>query len=129
MIDTPDRTRANGTHHETVRPNRDELVALLAQEVRSPLTAIWNAVHMLSYARDDATVERVRQLVTRQVKHLSHVVDELEVVFTLLRQGEEIVEHLSRVTDGLAEALRATDGGPNTRTAAVGLVRADTPIA
>jgi hypothetical protein len=57
---------------------RDDHLADLVHEVRSSLGAIWNAVHLLAYARDEATIDQVRQRVTRQVEHLSRILDEIE---------------------------------------------------
>ena len=74
MIDPPDRAQSDGT------PGPVDPVAAIVHEFRNPLTAIWNAVHMLALARDEATVEQVRQLITRQVELLLRVVDDLEAL-------------------------------------------------
>jgi hypothetical protein len=50
----------------------------LAAEMRNPLTAILNSVHLLTLDRDAATAERVREIVGRQVAFLSAIADELE---------------------------------------------------
>lgn len=79
MIDTPVRAQADGISRGPAGLDRDERVAALAHKIRSPLAAIWNAVHLLSYAQDEITVERARQMVIRQLEHLSQILDDSEV--------------------------------------------------
>lgn len=78
-ITTPNPARSDGAPRKQVRPGPDDPVAALVHEVRSPLAAIWNAVHLLSLARDEATVEKVRQMITRQLEHLTQILDDGEV--------------------------------------------------
>jgi signal transduction histidine kinase len=52
--------------------------AELAAEMRNPLTAIWNAVHLMTLDRDGTAAGQVRDIVARQVALLSAIADELE---------------------------------------------------
>jgi PAS domain S-box-containing protein len=57
---------------------KDEFLAMLAHELRNPLTPIKNALHILELrSRDVPTVERMRELMTRQVRHFGRLVDDL----------------------------------------------------
>ena len=56
---------------------KDAFIAMLAHELRNPLGPISNAVQVLGAARDAATADRVREMVGRQVRHLSRIVDDL----------------------------------------------------
>lgn len=56
---------------------KDEFMAMLAHELRNPLAPIKNALHILQLKKDESTVEKVRQMVGRQVGQLSHLVDDL----------------------------------------------------
>lgn len=57
---------------------KDEFLAMLAHELRNPLTPIKNALHLLALRRDDAaTVDRMRELMARQVRHFGRLVDDL----------------------------------------------------
>jgi len=69
---------------------KDEFLAMLAHELRNPLAPITNAAEMLRLvAHGDARVLRGTEVIARQAKHLSALVDDLLDV--------------SRVTRGLVE--------------------------
>ncbi|HZF30226.1 MAG TPA: response regulator [Gammaproteobacteria bacterium] len=57
---------------------KDEFLAILAHELRNPLSAIHNGVQLLH--ADQVSAERVnwvRELLSRQVKHLTRLIDDL----------------------------------------------------
>ncbi|HEX5047066.1 MAG TPA: response regulator [Gammaproteobacteria bacterium] len=57
---------------------KDEFLAILAHELRNPLSAIHNGVQLLH--ADEVSAERVawvRDLLSRQVKHLTRLIDDL----------------------------------------------------
>jgi PAS domain S-box-containing protein len=59
--------------------NKNEFLATLAHELRNPLSPIRNAAALLG-ASDNGTNERqarAREVITRQVDHLAHLVDDL----------------------------------------------------
>jgi PAS domain S-box-containing protein len=83
------------THEELLATNRrkDDFLAMLAHELRNPLAPITTAAHLLKATPIDATkVERSADIITRQVRHMTELVDDLLDV--------------SRVTRGLAELER-----------------------
>ena len=56
---------------------KDEFLAMLAHELRNPLSAISSAVHL---ARRESSVEQTvwsNDVITRQVGHLTHLIDDL----------------------------------------------------
>jgi PAS domain S-box-containing protein len=53
---------------------KNEFLAMLAHELRNPLAAIRNAIHLLSDAED---AEWSKETIGRQVKHLARLVDDL----------------------------------------------------
>lgn len=74
---------------------KDEFLAMLAHELRNPLAPITNAAEMLRMvAGGDARVLRATEVIARQAKHLSALVDDLLDV--------------SRVTKGLVELQMGT---------------------
>ena len=57
---------------------KDEFLAMLAHELRNPLAPIRNAVTMMALAEDDREAQRwSREVIDRQVQHLSSLVDDL----------------------------------------------------
>ena len=69
---------------------KDEFLAMLAHELRNPLAPITSAAHLLQLKpSDEALVRRSGQMIGRQVRHLTALVDSLLDV--------------SRVTHGLIE--------------------------
>ncbi|WEF34946.1 hybrid sensor histidine kinase/response regulator [Pseudoduganella chitinolytica] len=92
LTDVHDHKRAAEDLKAAAR-RKDEFLAMLAHELRNPLAPISNAAQLLSLAPNDAA--RVRQssdVITRQVRHMTNLVDDLLDV--------------SRVTRGLVELDR-----------------------
>ncbi|MDB5932820.1 MAG: hypothetical protein JWQ01_164 [Massilia sp.] len=58
---------------------KDEFLAMLGHELRNPLSAVANAVHILDSDRavDEALLARARKVVRRQTEHLRKLVDDL----------------------------------------------------
>lgn len=57
---------------------KDEFMAMLAHELRNPLSAITAAVHVLEAAKgQENATSRARFIIGRQAKHLSRLVDDL----------------------------------------------------
>jgi len=59
--------------------NKNEFLATLAHELRNPLSPIRSAAALLANGGDDNVTmrERARDVITRQVDHLAHLVDDL----------------------------------------------------
>ncbi|MBC7684419.1 MAG: PAS domain-containing protein [Bdellovibrionales bacterium] len=69
---------------------KDEFLAMLAHELRNPLAPISSAAQLLMLAKgNEKAVMQASEIIARQVRHMSHLVDDLLDV--------------SRVTRGLAE--------------------------
>ena len=70
--------------------HKDDFLAMLAHELRNPLAPISNAAHLLSASPgNEPMVRQVSAIITRQISHLTHIVDDLLDV--------------SRITRGLVE--------------------------
>jgi signal transduction histidine kinase len=74
---------------------KDEFLAMLAHELRNPLAPIRNAVEILRLSDDRKVRERARQLVGRQVQHLTRLVDDLLEVSRITQR--KVVLQRSRV--------------------------------
>lgn len=63
---------------ENRNKTKDEFLAMLSHELRNPLSAITSAVTLINYSGHDANqVQRAADVITRQTKHLSHIINDL----------------------------------------------------
>ncbi len=57
---------------------KDDFLAMLGHELRNPLAPVRNALHILRLRGSDwETVEQVRQMMDRQIVHMSHLINDL----------------------------------------------------
>jgi PAS domain S-box-containing protein len=90
---------------------KDEFLAMLAHELRNPLAPIRNALHIMKQAGSDAAVAgRVREMMERQVQHMTRMVDDLLDVSRITRGKIELrkeILDLAAVVGRTVEATRA----------------------
>jgi signal transduction histidine kinase/CheY-like chemotaxis protein len=93
-MDIEERVKAEQALKEADR-RKDEFLAMLAHELRNPLAPIGAAAALLSMGdRDETRLRRSSEVITRQVQHMSSLIEELLDV--------------SRVTRGLIKLDRAS---------------------
>ena len=92
-VDVTQRYQAEHALREAGR-KKDEFLAMLAHELRNPLAPISTAAEMLRMVVNDERVRNTSDIILRQVKHMTALVDDLLDV--------------SRVTRGLVELNRET---------------------
>ena len=107
VSDLSEILEATSSRDRAQRDNRtkDEFLAILAHELRNPLGAISGAARVLELAHARGTpAARAHEVITRQVGHISHLIEELLDV-------ERVVSgkiRLARQPLDLAAALRRT---------------------
>ena len=121
--DVTERTRSHEKTREQAEAlvdlhrRKDEFLAMLSHELRSPLAPIANAVHLLGLQKHEDPLQlQARLIIERQVAQLKHLVDDLLEVSRittgriLLRQEQivvgGIVERAVETTQGLMEQRR-----------------------
>jgi PAS domain S-box-containing protein len=83
--DISGRKRAERTLREMDR-RKDDFLAMLAHELRNPLTPIRNVAHILGRGQSDpVTIQRSAELLERQASQLTHLVDDLLDVARITR--------------------------------------------
>jgi PAS domain S-box-containing protein len=88
---------------------KDEFLAMLAHELRNPLSAISGAAQLLGNLETEAELEWAKDVVLRQVRHLARLIDDLLDVSRISRGKiglrKEPID-LSPVVAGAVEAVR-----------------------
>lgn len=70
---------------------KDEFLAMLAHELRTPLAAVSNADYVLGeVGGEDSRVLRLREIIRRQTRHLSRLVDDLLDISRITRGKIEL---------------------------------------
>lgn len=108
--DITDRKHAEEALLEADR-RKDEFLAMLAHELRNPLAPIRNAVELLrlSVPEPVGVAVKAREIISRQVDHLTRLVDELLDVSRITHGKVSLVKEpvlLSSVVRAAAEAAR-----------------------
>jgi signal transduction histidine kinase/ActR/RegA family two-component response regulator len=89
---------------------KDEFLAMLGHELRNPLAPIRNALQIMNKpGTPDSDVQWARQLIDRQVDHLTRLVDDLLDVSRIVRGKvslHETVLDISKVVEQAVEANR-----------------------
>src|SRR5205814_1124991 len=75
--------RANELAEANTRKN--EFIAMLAHELRNPLSAITNAIQLSRKSRTEEHTEWSKDVIERQVKQLTHLIDDLLDVSRIAR--------------------------------------------
>jgi signal transduction histidine kinase len=85
---------------------KDEFLAMLAHELRNPLAPIRNGLQILKMAADKpAAVAKTRDMMDRQVQHLSRLVDDLLDVSRITRGKAELRKGQVDLTAALGRAV------------------------
>ncbi len=98
-----------GELHEADR-RKDEFLAMLAHELRNPLAPIQNALAILALpAASEATIAQAKEVLHRQVQHLTRLVDDLLDIARISRGKIELRKErvaLEMVVGRAVEAAR-----------------------
>ncbi|WZP00834.1 PAS domain S-box protein [Isosphaeraceae bacterium EP7] len=102
----------NARLYQELRSNdesKDEFLAMLAHELRNPLAAIGNAVRLSSMSDAKEHVGWSMEVITRQMLHLSRLIDDLMDVSRITRGKIELRRDLMDATP-ILESAAATVG-------------------
>ena len=93
--------------------NKNEFLAMLAHELRNPLAPLQNALHALrSSSADEAARERAREMMERQIRIMTRLVDDLldsarvtQGKISLFRESLELNALLTRVVQSVQPTI------------------------
>jgi PAS domain S-box-containing protein len=87
---------------------KDEFLAMLAHELRNPLAPIRSAAEILHLrATEDPSLDKVRDIIARQVGHMSRLVDDLLDVSRISRGKITLRKAVLDLADALPQAAHA----------------------
>jgi len=114
---------------EEANRRKDEFLAMLAHELRNPLTAISNCHYVLARAElPGAKAERNLDIIGRQTRHLKRLVDDLLDVSRITRGVVELRPELLDLRDILASALEPTEPMARLRGHTISVEVSDQPV-
>jgi PAS domain S-box-containing protein len=116
------RERAARAEAETADRTKDEFLAVVSHELRSPLSAMTGWIEILRLAQHDtALVGRAQETLARNVRNMARLVDDL-LDISRIRSGKLTLERrrveLSRVVRECCDAQRPSARGPTLHCAA-----------
>ncbi len=83
---------------------KDEFLAMLGHELRNPLAPITTALHLMEL-RGSTTDVKEREIIARQVRHLTRLVDDLLDIARVTRGMIEIKKERLDLADTIAQAI------------------------
>ena len=100
------REREHRARQEAEAANRakDEFLAMLGHELRNPLSPILTALQLMKL-RDGGTLAREREVIERQVGHLTRLVEDLLDVSRIARGKVAIKEENVEIAEAVAKAI------------------------
>ena len=89
--------------------HKDEFLAVLAHELRNPLAPIRNAAHVLRMvAHDEPRIATARDIIDRQVAHMTRLIDDLLDVSRITRSKIELKKERLLLRDVIENAVEAS---------------------
>ncbi len=105
-IDITDRLRVEEALREANR-HKDEFLAMLAHELRNPLSPIRNALYILKQGGPVIVQEQVLAMMERQVQHMARLLDDLLDVSRISRGKIELRRRRVSLTAVVRRAVEA----------------------
>jgi signal transduction histidine kinase len=99
--------RARERLQEAAR-RKDEFLAMLSHELRNPLAPIRNAVTLLVEDNDPGVQRRAREILDRQVSHMTRLVDDLLDIARISRGKVDLQQRPVPLREVVAAALEAS---------------------
>ena len=107
FLDITDRKRAEDEIRMAAR-RREEFLAMLSHELRNPLSAVVNAARVMRAPTvKPETIDKARQIVERQSRHMARLLDDLLDVSRITRGGIELRKEDLDLRDVIRTAIES----------------------
>ena len=93
---------------QTADRRKDEFLATLAHELRNPLGPILHSVELMALNPDPVRIEKGRQMIERQTRHLTHLVDDLLDISRITQGKVTIRREWTEIKSFINAAVEAT---------------------
>jgi signal transduction histidine kinase len=108
---------------------KDEFLAMLSHELRSPLASVGHAVRLLGkHPVEDPTQRRIQSLVERQIGRLNRIADELLDVSRITSGKLHLQRHRVNLCDVVSHAIETLKWDLQERHHALEIELPDTPV-
>jgi signal transduction histidine kinase len=113
----------------TANRRKDEFLAMLGHELRSPLAAIRNGIHLLSrQAQDTAAPQELRAMLERQVRRVTQLVDDLLDVSRITQGCLHLQRERTDLRDVVRNAIQTLESDIKQRNHRLTTVLPDAPV-
>lgn len=104
------QTREQAEALSDLHRRKDEFLAMLSHELRNPMSAIFNALHVLRLEEAGNPIQqRAKRVIERQVGQLAHLVDDLLEVSRVITGGIQLHQEqleMRGIVDRAVESVR-----------------------
>ncbi|HUR41042.1 MAG TPA: PAS domain-containing protein [Verrucomicrobiae bacterium] len=127
-VSVDDYKRAEASMRENDR-RKDEFLAMLAHELRNPMAPIQNAAELLAHGENDSQIAvQAGEIITRQVRHMTKLIDDLLDVSRVTRGLVKIEVAPVELSDVVAAAVEQARPVLDARQHALSIDAAGTPL-
>ena len=113
----------------TANRHKDEFLAMLGHELRSPLAAIRNGIHLLSrQAQDTPAPLELRAMLERQVRRVTQLVDDLLDVSRITQGRLHLQRERTDLRDVVRNAIQTLESDIKQRNHRLTTVLPDAPV-
>lgn len=107
---------------------KDEFLAILGHELRSPLASIHNGIHLLSHQAQDASSPKIKAMIERQVRRMTQLLDDLQDISRITQGCLHLHRERIDLRDVVSNAVETLESDIKQRNHRLTIALPDTPV-